>query len=472
MNRRLLNAAALFAALILFALPSRLSAQVNSVTPPKDYRPQVSPRVAAAVATATNDVLLIEDFSPWASTSNEDILNSFGISYKKIAISDVSTETLSNYNKVIIAGDQTSSFYTAYMTYRSKFDSYVKGGGTLEWHLCGFGWNGGDSSGVVMPGSVATNGLGLYLNYNDVALPSHALVNGVSSPFWGSFASHGYFTNFANVSGLQIVTTQGAAAGYWPTLIQYPYGKGCVIASTQPLEFGYRFGQSTGIILSNMIPYNCSKGTGASQKGYVITIDGTHIISVLNPSYPPDATHYLYDAIDPYWTGLIESRVGTITHFDWSRNIYDTDDYVVELSAVLEGLTKLSKKNHSPLVVLSHSWGTVLAYIAISHNKNIVVDKFVTLGSPLNAQNGTVNAFTKDTLARWNINKISSPNNVRTWSNYWAQCDPISGSIQATKGDYKITTNYIDNEFLTCHAAYFADYGVWQQILFDVYLTK
>ena len=204
----------------------------------------------------------------------------------------------------------------------------------------------------------------------------------------------------------------------------------------------------------------------------VIIIDGTHIISVINPSYPPDPTHYLYDAIDPYWTGLIESRVGTITHFDWSRNIYDTDDYVLYLSAVLEGLTKANKRNHSPLVVVSHSWGTVLAYIAISRNKNIVVDKFVTLGSPLNAQNGTVNAFTKETLARWNINKISSPQNVRTWTNYWAQCDPISGSIPAIKGNIMITTNYIDNEFLTCHGAYYADYGVWQDILFYVYLTK
>jgi hypothetical protein len=212
-----------------------------------------------------------------------------------------------------------------------------------------------------------------------------------------------------------------------------------------------------------------------TRAGYVITIDGVHIASVLNPSYPPDYTHYLFDAIDPYWSSLIEGRIGKPGYFDWSRNIYNTDETVIALSTVLEGLSKTSKDNHSPFVVMAHSWGTVLAFLAISRNNRIAVDKFVTLGSPLNAQNQTVGDFTMEALTRWGMTTVKKPTNVRIWSNYWAGCDPISGAIGTRIGNYQITTNYIDGIPVlptSCHSAYYGDYSVWQQIMLDVYLTK
>ena len=164
--------------------------------------------------------------------------------------------------------------------------------------------------------------------------------------------------------------------------------------------------------------------------------------------------------------------MGQITSYNWSRNIYDTDQYVTELSAVLEGFTKLSQKNHGPLVVVAHSWGTVLAYIAISRNTKISVDKFVTLGSPLNAQSDLVKGFTNDTLARWNIGSVTALQNVKTWTNYWEGCDVISGSIDVLKkNNITIDTNWRD-EWGTCHEAYYQDYQIWQDVLAYVYLTK
>jgi len=202
--------------------------------------------------------------------------------------------------------------------------------------------------------------------------------------------------------------------------------------------------------------------------GQVVVIDGVHILSVLNPDYPADFSRYLEEAIDEYWSELIETKVGQITTFGWSRNIYDTSEYVLFLSVYLE---TLSTQNKKPLVILAHSWGTVLSYIAIARNSNIVVDKFITLGSPLNAQNETVRSYTQETLSGFNINQVASLPNVKSWCNYWAQCDPISGEI-SNAYNINIDTNFIDNALGICHAAYYSDYGVWQEILFNIYLTN
>jgi hypothetical protein len=457
----------------------------SSSRPPNGYQPQASTsitaRSAAAPVTAI-DVLLIEDLLPWGSTANEDLLSSSSIPFKKIQMGELASENLRDYKKVVIAGDQDSAFYSTYATNRSVFDSFVTNGGQLEWHLAGFGWNGGDSGQVVLPGGLGSNGFAHYLGNNYVTSPSHPLALGLSSPFSGTYASHGYFGNQQSMPGLEAITTQGPTEGDWPTLISYPYGKGCVVASTQPLEYGFQRGQATGTILSNMIPFSCAE-SGRDPKptgtGYVVTVDGMNLRSIINPGIPPEYSHYLYDAFecDPKstnddWCERIQGRVGQIIPFEWSRNVYDTDQTVYELSAVLEGFTKLSKKNHGPLVVVAHSWGTVLAYIAISRNPNIVIDRLVTLGSPLQAQDQTAAQFTRDTLSNWGLQKLTAPSNVKAWDNYWEQCDPISGSIAAAKKlNFTFGTQWSD-QWGTCHGSYFSDFNTWLDILLVVYLTK
>jgi len=77
---------------------------------------------------------------------------------------------------------------------------------------------------------------------------------------WGSGASHNYFTDI--ITGTTIIATQGSTPGGEPTLVEYAYGSGLVIASGQTLEWGYRWNQDPGIILRNMIPYAYSRATG------------------------------------------------------------------------------------------------------------------------------------------------------------------------------------------------------------------
>lgn len=215
------------------------------------------------------------------------------------------------------------------------------------------------------------------------------------------------------------------------------------------------------------------RGTGLSTtKGWVVTIDGTHIISFLLEDYYPPPTQYLKNAIDLDWTNSIQNTVGTIWSFSWSNNINDTGEAISKLTQRLKDLTALNKKTNAPLVILSHSWGTVLAYISISKNSDIFVDKFITLGSPLNATDPLIKQITKEYLDAFSIS-LTRPSNVKEWHNYWALCDTISGKISAADTNDKDKKIYLgltpfETTLEKCHASYFTKEKIWTKILKDI----
>ena len=62
-----------------------------------------------------------------------------------------------------------------------------------------------------------------------------------------------------------------------------------------------------------------TKGKNAS--GQVVIIDGIQILSILDPSYPDDYSHYLMDEIGDYWIKTIQKQVGPIVPFIMSPQI-------------------------------------------------------------------------------------------------------------------------------------------------------
>jgi hypothetical protein len=224
------------------------------------------------------------------------------------------------------------------------------------------------------------------------------------------------------------------------------------------------------VVLSTMI----SCGNADASIGRVVTIDGVHIVTVLNPDFEPDFTSYLKESVDDYWRGLIEERVGSISSFAWSRRVEDTAVYVQILSAYLLQISNDNKVTNAPLVVYAHSWGTVIAYEALKQNSNIIVDKLITMGSPLNAQSETIRSFTLAELASIGLQQVEPLSNVKVWHNYWASCDPISGSIPVADQNYTISTNFDDYNWLftgTCHGAYYdLDYGEYSKPLMDIWV--
>lgn len=225
------------------------------------------------------------------------------------------------------------------------------------------------------------------------------------------------------------------------------------------------------------------------RAGAVIFIDGIQILQILfDPLsvWPwPDYSQYLVDYLDDSADAMFQKKSEAVVPFLWAGTTNDTDA-ISRLSQLLEHWTAAVNKTGGRLTVVSHSWGTVLSYIAISSNKNIHVDKLVTLGSPLGA----------GSLVKWYLNKwldpfelasLPRPFNVDIWHNYWAKCDPISASIRIAdkKGNFEIATNVMDCGFFsdfvcllntplnhTCHSAYFRDGAIWSDILRDVTKKK
>jgi hypothetical protein len=159
------------------------------------------------LVTGGGQVLLIENARPWSTTSNIALLTSNGISYTKTDIASAAGLTLGDYQKIILSSDQRTQFYLEYMTQKSRFDAYVQAGGILEWHAAGFGWQGGDTKTLVLPGGVTINTDQLYFNYNYNIAPSDDLLVGVPSEIYGTYASHTYL-EFPSALGAEVLVVE------------------------------------------------------------------------------------------------------------------------------------------------------------------------------------------------------------------------------------------------------------------------
>jgi len=205
--------------------------------------------------TAAATVLLLKDVNPWNSTANEQILTANGISYDVKGSADLAALDLSVYQVVIVASDQTQAFYDTLAANEAALAAYVAAGGTLQFGAGAWGWNGGDASAVTLPGGAAISQRYEYDNY--ITLPDHPVVAGVPNPFSGSYASHAAFSGVPGPSNLIAFTGAAAGAPGWaPTLVEYEYGNGCVLALGQTLEYGYDNGQVAGTILQNAIVHS------------------------------------------------------------------------------------------------------------------------------------------------------------------------------------------------------------------------
>jgi hypothetical protein len=169
----------------------------------------------------------------------------------------MASEDFSQYDVIIIASDQVPAFYTDFVANSAKFVNWVNAGGRLQVHAATCGWNSPCGYSVQLPGGVYTTEA--YDEYNVIVDAAHPIVAGVSNPFYGFYASHGYFSNL--VAGTTIITA--SQSNGQPTTIQYNYGSGTVTATTCTYEYGWSVGQEAGVMLVNNLNYS-STGFGPS----------------------------------------------------------------------------------------------------------------------------------------------------------------------------------------------------------------
>jgi len=169
--------------------------------------------------------------SGWGMTGAwAGFLDERNIPYDKISVDQMGSADFSKYSHMVITGDQPSSFFTELRKNKTKFEDWVRNGGILFFERTDGGWN---SPMDADDGNIFGWEWVFDLDrYNYVVDENSPITEGVSGTLKGNYASHGYFTNLP--SGTNIILRDTASH---PTLIEFDYGRGHVIASGNPLEF-------------------------------------------------------------------------------------------------------------------------------------------------------------------------------------------------------------------------------------------
>jgi len=205
------------------------------------------------VGAQPTNVAIFQDHDPWDFTANQDFLTAHGISYTIYNSAQIGTVNLSLYDKVIIAGDIDPPMKNAVSANLPWFEKYVYNGGVLQINgatQTGGSWN--LPCGIV---SFRNNGETV-----DIASPGHTIlttpniITDAGLDNW-NFSYHNYFTSYPTNS--QIILTEGNTGSAHPVLLITKYGKGCIIASGQTLEYAAGNGYSN--LLENVILFMCGE---------------------------------------------------------------------------------------------------------------------------------------------------------------------------------------------------------------------
>lgn len=202
---------------------------------------------AAHASQDNGKVLLIEDNLPWKSTANHSILSSV-TSYKKVTTKQFLETDLSQYTVIMFANDQAFSTYENYAKFKEYLEAFVSLGGVLIFGACDSGWANGKLV-EELPGGVTKGNNLLYRN--TIADRTHPIVTGrysngvslVDADLYNNYCSHVYFNENSLPQGSDVIIrgTDGK-----PTLVEYPWGKGKVIASGLTWEHNYIYGKKNG----------------------------------------------------------------------------------------------------------------------------------------------------------------------------------------------------------------------------------
>ena len=219
----------------------------NLQAAPGGYQPQLTSSSFAGLSALGDTVAVFKDFDAWGSTGIESFLAANGITYEVHNSSEFGSLDFSKFGMIVVSSDQTQEFYDNYAAQVSKFEDYVADGGFLNFFACDGGWNGGMLN-APLPGGMTWNGM-YYEDYNTIVDPAHPVVQGVPNPFYGSSASHGYFSNLPAEAHVIISGTSGGQ----PTTVEYPIGTGWLIAFGQTLEISHDYGWDAGLIMENTL---------------------------------------------------------------------------------------------------------------------------------------------------------------------------------------------------------------------------
>jgi len=206
---------------------------------------------SAKVFVSLLTVALFQNWCSWDYPSNEEALNRYSVPYVVFRSSDFGSVDLSGFTKVVIASDQDQAFYNGMDAYRWWFEDYVNNGGILEIHAADYGWHGGGWVGPLPGGLQWASYYGQYVTVVD---PLHPVLNTPNTiteaelDNW-NWAVHGYFSIYPADAHIIIIEDSTRMPAY----LEFGYGSGFIIASSQTLEWAYK--RRFSLILENSLLY-------------------------------------------------------------------------------------------------------------------------------------------------------------------------------------------------------------------------
>jgi len=203
------------------------------------------------VLVSARVVALFQNNDPWDYPANQEALGRYAVPCVVFRSSDFGKVDLSVFTKVVIASDQNQAFYNSMNNYRWWFEEYVSNGGILEIHAADWGWHGGMWIGPLPGGLQWASYLAQYVSVVD---PTHSVlttpnvITDAELDNW-NYAVHGYFSVYPADANIIIIEDSTRMPAY----LEFSYGSGFIIATSQTLEWAYMRRYSR--ILENSLLY-------------------------------------------------------------------------------------------------------------------------------------------------------------------------------------------------------------------------
>jgi hypothetical protein len=189
-------------------------------------------RAEESKATAPAKMLIFRNIPSWdRSPDFEDANRTLKLSFDVKKSSEMKNARLSDYRVIVIPGAQwDTGYYSDFARAASAFDEYVRAGGVLLLEL-----NGAEREGIKLPGGPS---MVMHEGFDNlIVMPAHPAVAPLAQKprISANLASHGYLEKVpGNALIIATVTTDGSTADKAkPTYVEYPYGKGRIIAACQ-----------------------------------------------------------------------------------------------------------------------------------------------------------------------------------------------------------------------------------------------
>ena len=219
----------------------------------------IVPKISSVIWPS--NVAIFRDSLPWSDNTNEKILIANNINYTIYSSASFEIVDLSGYDKIIIAGVQSSTFRDALVTPSTRiwFESYVNNGGILQINAV---TQSSVGSMIGLPfGYNSTFGTTNYLAFND-SYSNHPFVWGIDPAEFDAYSStaHNHFDNIR--AGDKVIAYDDVTNN--SLLFTSNNGSGMIIYTGMTLEYAYQHGYST--MLENVILYAGEISTGG---GYI-----------------------------------------------------------------------------------------------------------------------------------------------------------------------------------------------------------